>query len=194
MNDRAVPIGTFPDRNTFRLEIDYPHPPALVWRAITEPAALETWFMSMEIEPRVGGEVALKHTSRPGIDRARGIVTVFDVGAVLEYSFPDAGRDQWPESVLRFELHPADDGCTLVFTQRLAPNVLVREAWAHLQIAGPGTLIPGTCAGWEGFFREGLERFLDGAGAPIYTEDDDALMDARTPAYEELMRARLLPA
>jgi uncharacterized protein YndB with AHSA1/START domain len=192
VTDRAEPIGTFPDRNTFRMEIHYPHPPSLVWRAITDPEELETWFMPMEIEPRVGGKVSLKHTSRPEIDRAYGVVTVFDVESVFEYCFPDAGREQWPESVLRFELMPQHDGCTLVFTQKLAPDTLVREDWTHLQIAGPGTLLPGTCAGWEGFFREGLERFLDGRPKPIYDESDDALMDARTPGYEKLVRAQLM--
>jgi uncharacterized protein YndB with AHSA1/START domain len=192
VTDRSEPIGTFPDRNTFRLEIHYPHPPSLVWRAITEPDALQTWFMAMTIEPRVGGAVSLKHTSRPEIDRAHGVVTVFDVESVFEYSFPDAGREQWPESVLRFELTPDDHGCRLVFTQRLAPGALAREDLAHLQIAGPGTLIPGTCAGWEGFFREGLERFLGGRREALYDDGDDTLMDIRATGYEKLVRAQLI--
>jgi len=191
VTDRAEPIGTFPDRNSFRLTIHYPHPPSLVWRAITEPAALGTWFMPMEIEPHVGGAVSLEHTGRPGSERAHGVVTVFDIDAVLEYRFPDAGREQWPESVMRFELVPDGAGCTLVFTQTLAPHVLVREAWAHLQVGGPGTPAPGTCAGWEGFFREGLERYLGGRRPPIYDEQDDELMAARTPRYEKLVRAQL---
>jgi uncharacterized protein YndB with AHSA1/START domain len=190
--DRAEPIGTFPDRHTFRLEIHYPHPPSLVWRAITQPEALETWFMAMDIEPHVGGTVSLKHTSRPGIDRAYGVVSAFDIESVFEYRFPDAGREQWPESILRFELIPDAGGCTLVFTQTLAPDALVREDWAHLQIAGPGTLAPGTCGGWEGFFREGLERFLERRPAPLYNDTDDALMEERGHRYEQIVRAQLM--
>ena len=187
MTDRAEPIGTFPDRHTLRLEIRYPHPPSLVWRAITEPEALGTWFMPMDIEPHVGGAVSLAHTGTPGGDRAHGVVTAFEIDAVLEYRFPDAGREQWPECVMRFQLAADDGGCTLVFTQTLAPHALIREAWADLQIGGPGTLAPGTCAGWEGFFREGLDRYLDGRPAPIYDGTDDELMATRTHGYETLV-------
>jgi hypothetical protein len=52
-------------------------------------------------------------------------------------------------------------------------------------------MAPGTCAGWEGFFREGLDRHLDGRQAPIYDETDEALMAERTPRYEARVRSLL---
>ena len=185
------PIGTFPDKNTFRIEVYYAHPPSLVWRALTEPDAIEAWFMPMEIEGRVGGAVSLQHPGPPP-STSFGVITVFDVGSVLEYRFPDAGREQWPESVLRFELAAEREGCRLVFTQKLAPDVLAREEWLQSQIAGPGTFMPGTCAGWEGFFREGLARALDGQPPPLYDDRDEELMQARIPGYDRLIREQLM--
>jgi uncharacterized protein YndB with AHSA1/START domain len=39
---------------TITVEYDLPHPPATVWRALTEPALLERWLMPNDIAPVVG--------------------------------------------------------------------------------------------------------------------------------------------
>jgi uncharacterized protein YndB with AHSA1/START domain len=134
----------------------------------------------MELDLRVGGRVSLD----PGRGRAFGVITALEPEAVLEYRF-DAGQAFWPESVLRFELSDASGGgCRLRFTQRLGEDISFHDDGLRLgQIAGPGTFHPGTCAGWEGFFEEGLRRFLGGRGTPLYDEADDRLMAARTPIY-----------
>jgi hypothetical protein len=50
--------------------------------------------------------------------------------------------------------------------------------------------VPGTCAGWEGFFRDGLARHLDGR-VPVYDDRDDAVMAARTEGYRSLVETQL---
>ena len=180
--------GTFPDRNTFRLETRYPHPPDRVWQAITDPEHLAVWFMPMQIDLRVGGRVLLVDYGQEGKSPpAEGVVTACEPGSLLEYRF-DKGEWDWPESTLRYELSVDGDGCRLVFSQTVAPDTV----WAvdpEGQVGGPGTIHPGACAGWEGFFEEGLSRFLAGRRAPLYDEDDDRLMDARTAAYRPRLEA-----
>lgn len=43
-----------PDTRTITVEYDLPHPPAKVWRALTEPALLGKWLMPNDIAPVVG--------------------------------------------------------------------------------------------------------------------------------------------
>lgn len=175
-------LGRFIDRNTFRFEIRYPHPPGRVWRAITEVDALAAWFLPIEIELRVGGTVLLHE---PEGAKAEGIVTALVAEVLLEFAF-GKGAWQWPEGALRFELAPDGDGCRLVFTQRVAPGTV----WAidpEGQVGGPGTLHPGACAGWHGHFAEGLARYLDGRPEPLYDDVDDLLMAERTKQYAEIL-------
>ena len=179
--------GRFLDRHTIEFDLRYPHPRALVWRALTEPSSLSVWFMPMELELRLGGRVVLE----PSKGSASGIVTALEAEELLEYRF-DRGQMAWPESVLRYEL--SDDGtggCRLRFTQRLAPDIVFPGDAARDQIGGPGTFHPGTCAGWESFFEEGLRRYLDGRPAPIYDAADDELMAARTAGYRRRIAREL---
>ncbi len=47
----------------------YPHPVSLVWRAITEPAALAAWLMENDFKPEVGHRFEFHTKPRPGFDR-----------------------------------------------------------------------------------------------------------------------------
>ena len=183
------PLGTFPDRHTFRLELTYPHPPSRVWQAITDPEQLRVWFLPMELDLRLGGRVALTWYGQPeGVPPAEATITQLEPERVLAYRFA-AGPWEWPPSTLRFELTPEGDGCRLVFTQRMAPDFL--PTWrdmARLHIAGPGTHNPGACAGWQGMFQEGLARVLTGRMEGVTGPEDQARMAARTAAYEPLIR------
>lgn len=44
------------DTSRFELSWDLPHPPAKVWRALTDPALLAKWLMPTETGPRGIGE------------------------------------------------------------------------------------------------------------------------------------------
>lgn len=182
--------GTYPDRHTFRLEMHYPHPPSRVWTAITDPEHLAAWFMPLDIELRVGGRVVLKDYGQRKAPPAEGRVTALVPEALLEYHF-DKGEWEWPESTLRYELSAQADGCTLVFTQVMAPDfVPTWRDFASLQTAGPGTHIPESSAGWQGFFQEGLGRFLEGRKPPLYDDADDELMRTRGEQYRKVVEAK----
>lgn len=51
------------DAKTIVVEYDLPHPPAKVWRALTEPALLAAWLMPNDFAPVVGHRFTFK--SRP---------------------------------------------------------------------------------------------------------------------------------
>jgi uncharacterized protein YndB with AHSA1/START domain len=83
------------------------HPPAMVWRAITEPEHLAAWFPA-----RIDGERALgarltfvfEHGEGPDTE---GEITAYDPPSLLEL--------RWGDERLRFDLRPDGDGCILTF-------------------------------------------------------------------------------
>ncbi|WP_163506173.1 SRPBCC domain-containing protein [Fodinicola acaciae] len=96
------------DRNVLRIERRLTHPPAKVWRAVTEPAELKHWFPatpSFELVPHA------KMTFRFSEDEAEP-----SVGEVLEVEPPRLFAFSWGGELFRIELRPATFGCLLVFT------------------------------------------------------------------------------
>ncbi|MBM7787016.1 SRPBCC family protein [Tenggerimyces flavus] len=105
-----------------RIELDqfYPHPPAKVWRALTEPALMATWLMTAEdFAPRVGQRFTF---------RARPVAATGFSGTVacevleadepkrLSYSWNDAGRDDPLGWLVTWELLPEGRGTRVLFT------------------------------------------------------------------------------
>jgi uncharacterized protein YndB with AHSA1/START domain len=106
-NGTLHPAGN--GRSTLRFERDLRHPIERVWRAITDPAELNTWFPSRVglSELNVGARLHFVFEAEqvPPLD---GEITELEPPRVLAFTW---GVDQ-----LRFELEPAAAGCTLVFT------------------------------------------------------------------------------
>lgn len=93
-------LTTVDGRSVLRIERVLRHPPERVWRTLTEPAELATWFPSpLTPELRTGGTVRFDF----GGD---GTVTDLDPPRLFAYT--------WGEDHLRWELHPAGDGTRLV--------------------------------------------------------------------------------
>ena len=132
-------LRTVDDHSVLRIERHLAHPPEKVWRAITEPAHLARWFPSqVEMDPRPGGAVRFTFAGEaeapPG---GEGAVVVFDPPRALAYT--------WFDDVLRFELHPRDGGCLLVFTHTFtdrAGAASFASGW-HLCLDGLGLLLDG---------------------------------------------------
>lgn len=112
MTDHAT-LTTIGGRPTLRFERRLRHPPAKVWRAVTEPAELAHWFpASVEVEPRPGAPMRFTFPEEAVVDGT------WD-GEVLEVDRPKVFMFRWNQDVLRFELVPHGDGCLLVFTQTI---------------------------------------------------------------------------
>ena len=103
--------GTYetPDgRPALRFERTYPHPPAAVWSAVTEPDELAHWFpATVDVDLRPGG--AMRFVFPEG-EAPAGEGRVLELEPERRFAFT------WGEDELRFELFEHDDGCRLVFT------------------------------------------------------------------------------
>jgi uncharacterized protein YndB with AHSA1/START domain len=81
------------------------HDPETVWRAITEPARLQAWFPDhLSGDLVVGGKLTFSHDSAK-IPDFYGEVRAIEAHRLLEFT--------WGTDLLRFEIEPHDDGCTL---------------------------------------------------------------------------------
>ena len=94
-------------RHRLRFVHDLSHPPEKVWRALTEPEHLSTWFPQDIVGPRAAG-AALRFVSRDDGSEFAGAMVTFDAPRVLEFL--------WGDDRLRFELSPTADGTRLTFT------------------------------------------------------------------------------
>jgi outer membrane protein OmpA-like peptidoglycan-associated protein len=109
-------LGGFVDRDTMRFVRDYPHPPARVWAALTDPAQLGVWLWPCEsFEARLGG------------------IGVFDPGRELRIRVTEFE----PQRLLnlggyyRFELAAEGDGCRLTVDLKRPP-----DGWSPMGLAG----------------------------------------------------------
>jgi uncharacterized protein YndB with AHSA1/START domain len=148
-------------RPAVRLERRLPDPPSVVWRAITEPEQLRSWFpCDVEI---AGGrwEVGAALTFPFG---EHGYDTTL-TGEVLAVDEPNALAFTWGEDVLRFELSAADGGTRLVLIDELQAAHAARNAagWDVCldRLAGLG---PGD-DGWQPRFESYVAAFEPALGA-----------------------------
>lgn len=97
-----------------RVEIDLPHPPDQVWRALTDRDVLSSWFLPTDLEPRAGGVFrALPH-------RVPGFGGAFDievVGVLPARSLLMQWRGDQLHAQVTWEIEPTPDGSLLIVRQ-----------------------------------------------------------------------------
>ncbi len=124
MSEGTVVAGG--ERPSVRLERHLPDPPPVVWRALTEPEQLRSWFPCGVVVDGgrwvVGVKISFPFPSEVIDMTLTGEVLVVDEPRVLAFS--------WGDDVLRFELSPVDGGTTLVLYDELP------RAWAARNAAG----------------------------------------------------------
>jgi uncharacterized protein YndB with AHSA1/START domain len=124
-----------------RFERRLRHPVAKVWRALTEPAEMSTWFpWQVVMDAQVGGKMSFTHPE--GIASAPdAVITELDPPHVFAY--------RWNDEDLRWELTEDGEHSVLVFTH------VFRERPAAAKIA----------AGWH-VTLDTLDAVLDGEETP----------------------------
>ncbi len=98
-----------------RITRDYPHPPAKVWRALTEPSLLALWAMRPEgFAPVVGTRCRFVGKPERGW---RGFVEceVLEVKAPQTLRYSWIGNEGQAPSYVRYTLEPLPNGTRLVF-------------------------------------------------------------------------------
>jgi hypothetical protein len=114
-NDLA--LGGFVDRQTMRFVRDYPHPPAEVWAALTEPRQLTAWLWPCaSLEARLDGHAVFQLEDKTLTLR----IVEFEPLRVLNFS-----------GAIRFELAARSGGCRLVLTLKRPP-----DGWSPMGLAG----------------------------------------------------------
>jgi Activator of Hsp90 ATPase homolog 1-like protein len=118
----TVRRDTVEGRAALRLERHLPHSVERVWRAVSEPAELEQWFVAAVAWIPEAGEQF----------EAMGVG-----GRVTAVEPPRRLAWEWGIEAYSFELSPDGDGCRLVFTHVFNPEL--GPDWQH-------------AAGWDAYF------------------------------------------
>jgi uncharacterized protein YndB with AHSA1/START domain len=109
-------------RPGIRFERDLPDPPPVVWRALTEPDQLKSWFPTEIHTDRweVGAKLAFVFPQHPDYNTT-GTVLELDEHRLLAYT--------WGDDTLRFTLTPTSSGGTLlVLVDELPAGTAARNA------------------------------------------------------------------
>lgn len=109
-------------RPVLRFERNLPEPPEEVWRAVTDPVEMRSWFPTrIEIEEwKVGAELT-HHFDEHDIDPLPG--------TVLEWDPPCRVSFTWGTDTISFELTPsAHGGTAFVLTEELDASHAARNA------------------------------------------------------------------
>ncbi|WP_433072960.1 SRPBCC family protein [Dactylosporangium sp. CA-052675] len=126
----------------------YPHPPAKVWRALTEPDLIARWLMPGDFRLEVGHRYAMRVPALPAAGfsgRIEAEVLGFEPGRMLRVAWTDAeSRETW---TLTWTLHAEGRGTRLLLHQTGGPG-LERSA-------------PVMAAGWRGRIAARLTEVLD---------------------------------
>ncbi|GLZ29414.1 hypothetical protein Lesp02_16040 [Lentzea sp. NBRC 105346] len=105
---------TVDGKPVLRFERRLNHPPAKVWRAITDPAELKHWFpAAVEID---GMKMRFTFPEEAPVDGT-------SEGEVLTFDEPQVFAFRWNQDILRFEIVPDGDGCRLLMTQVLGDRL-----------------------------------------------------------------------
>jgi len=143
-----------------RLERHLPDPPAVVWRALTDPDELARWFPCRILVEGGAWRVGAKLT----FPFPPAVIDVTLEGEVLVYDEPHAPAYTWGDETLRFELHEDAGGTRLVLLDELAPSHAARNAagWSdcldRLEGKEPSR------DGWQARFEAGARAFAPALG------------------------------
>jgi uncharacterized protein YndB with AHSA1/START domain len=130
-----------------KFEVIYAEPPEKVWRALTDPQAIEQWLMQNNFQPRVGHRFQFRVEPKPEEDSR-----IID-GEILE----------------------AEPPRRLVYSWRGAPELDTVVAWT-LQAAGEDTRVRLEHTGFRGFLGWMMSRELGKGWRSILTHSIPMLL------------------
>jgi uncharacterized protein YndB with AHSA1/START domain len=169
-------MQTIGGKPLLRFERRFAHPPAKVWRAVTDPAEAVHWFpAAIETELEVGARMRFTFAEEAPIDAN-------SEGEILELDPPKVYAFRWNTDVLRFELLPDAAGCLLVLTQTIGGDGWVQRLTAGRNAVGWDVCLDALSARldgrpfeepkeWLGPIEHYVEKFGLGEGEVLDTHD-----------------------
>jgi uncharacterized protein YndB with AHSA1/START domain len=103
--------------NTIRREIPFPQPPAQVWRAIADRAALAEWMFPNDFEPRVGHQFTFRVPPNPkvGFDGLTVRCEVLECEPPTRLAFSWSAGGPVENTRVCFRLEPDGAGTRVLF-------------------------------------------------------------------------------
>lgn len=103
------------------IELDefFPHPPVVVWRALTDSRLMASWLMENDFEPVVGHTFQMKGIPVPAVGftgQVASEVLQVEENHLLSISWRDAGSGNALSSTVTWRLEPEGDGTRLFLT------------------------------------------------------------------------------
>jgi uncharacterized protein YndB with AHSA1/START domain len=121
--DEFAPTGAVleeGDRATLVFRRRLSHPPEVVWKALTDPAELASWYMTKAIvDGREGGTIDF--ISGPSRLHVTGRILTWEPPRVFEHEWKVDPRSELPSgenAIIRWELHGDGDGTILHLEHR----------------------------------------------------------------------------
>ena len=129
-------------KRDLKLERVYPHAPARVWRALTDPRAMSAWLMENDFEPKLGHRFTFRAKPQRGWDGVTYCeVTELDPPRRVAFTWR-GGNAQDPstlDTVVRFTLTPEGSGTRLtlehtgfVGLKAIFVSVIMKAGWAKM--------------------------------------------------------------
>lgn len=136
-------------RRDVRVQRFYPHPPALVWRALTEPELLAAWLMPNDFRAEVGHRFTFRTDPAPGFDGiVHAEVLAIDPLRLLELSWRGGPLDTRVSFRLKEAIVFAHPGTSLVIehtgfegVQAILTSLILQAGWASMRRKTLGPLL-----------------------------------------------------
>lgn len=143
-----LPAG---DKPVLRFERFLPRSVEAVWRAVTDPTEMRSWFPTrVEIDRWEIGAPLMHHFDGQTCDPLPG--TVLDCQPPRRLSFT------WGDDTITFELSPAEGGTTFVLTEQLGAAKAARNA-AGWEVCLERLVTGGVGQDWSSRFDRYKARF-----------------------------------
>lgn len=115
-------------RADLRKEAFYPHPPELVWAALTDGEAIAQWLMPNTFKPILGHEFQFRVDPMPMVPGHTTSCKVLELDPPrrMVWSWemvPAPGKKGLPRQIIEWDLTPKNGGTQLVLTQRGSANL-----------------------------------------------------------------------
>ncbi|MFD9540768.1 SRPBCC domain-containing protein [Streptomyces sp. NPDC060022] len=143
------------DLTTIRVDHFLAHPPAKVWRALTEPELIAEWMMPGDFRLEVGHRYTMTAVPRPNTNFSGTIqaeVLAYDVERMLSVRWQDAveSRGNAADWTITWTLEPEGRGTRLFLVHAGFDPDDPAQQMAHRIMGG----------GWRSYVRTALENVL----------------------------------